>query len=587
MILQSLYQYYQRKAADRAASTSTEGELREGWEWKEIPFVIVLSDDGRFVAIEDTRERKRAKKFHVPMSVERSSNIIPYLLWDNLEYALGANPRNRNDVAKRHQAFRKRIEQEVLPLEIPSVKILLKFLDSDPIQQIEQSSYRDLWQEMLKANPFVTFRIEGFNHQSICDDLVGKWEPRVEDNATFGTCLVTGKRGPIARVHHSVKGVRGANANGAALVSFNERAFWSYGKTQSLNAPVCEEAAFAYTTALNILLGKDSLNKTTLGESTTIAFWADKKSTTDFDMEAEFGWFIADNRDDPDAGTQAVAKLYEAIKTGKLPADSDQRFFVLALAPNAGRIAVRFFRYGTTRQIAHHIWQHFEDLAIVRPPNYPQHPSLYRLMTAIAVQNKLDNVPPNLPAAVTQSILDGTLYPDSLLQACVRRIRATQQVSYYQAAILKAWLNRYHRMYHILQQEITMALDSTNTTPAYVLGRLFAVLERIQEAAQPGINATIRERFFGAAASSPAATFPLLLKLANHHLAKLDNPGQRHNLQKLLTEVMGLLDDIPHSLRLQQQALFALGYYHQRQDFFKSKNAAPEQLEAEQVQQSQ
>jgi len=132
-----------------------------------------------------------------------------------------------------------------------------------------------------------------------------------------------------------------------------------------------------------------------------------------------------------------------------------------------------------------------------------------------------------------------------------------------------------------------MALDSTNTTPAYVLGRLFAVLERIQEAAQPGINATIRERFFGAAASSPAATFPLLLKLSNHHLAKLDNPGQRHNLQKLLTEVMGLLDDIPHSLRLQQQALFALGYYHQRQDFFKSKNAAPEQLEAEQVQQSQ
>ncbi len=567
MILAALYEYYQRKM-----QTASDTLAPFGWEWKEIPYVIVLTQDGNLAAIEETREGKRARTFLVPQSVKRTVGIQAYLLWDNIEYALGANPRQRNDIDARHAAFRQRIEQEVRPLGIKSAQILLRFLDNNPLKQIEQSPYRDIWEQMLKENPFVVFRIRGFDHTSVCDDIRERWLPPTQ--GAVSVCLITGQRTVPARLHGSIKGVRGANANGASLVSFNDAAFWSYGKKQSFNSPVGEEAAFAYTTALNALLNKDSTNKVILGDSVTIAFWADKPSSTDFDLERNFAWYISDSRDDPDAGTQAVRALFEAIESGML-AESNQQFYVLGLAPNAGRIAVRFFRRGTTRTIGKHIWQHFNDLAIVRPPNAPEYPSLYRLLAATAVENKLDNVSPNLPAAVIESILDGSPYPQTLLQGCMRRIRALQTVSYYHAAILKAWLNRYHRLYHNLQKEISMALDPTNTTPAYVLGRLFAALERIQERAQPGINATIRDRYFGAAASSPAATFPLLLKLSNHHLNKLDNVGERINLEKSLGEIMNLLglDGMPRSLPLHDQALFALGYYHQRQKYFEPKQS--------------
>lgn len=562
MILHALYQYYQRKATDPTSNIAP-----FGWEWKEIPYVIVLTPTGTFAAIEETREGKRARQFLVPQSEKRTVGIKAYLLWDNIEYALGANPRGRDDIAQRHAAFLHRIEQEAIPLGSQGAQVLLRFLQSNPIEQIERSADTELWQRMLEENPFVVFRIQNSNHQTICDEIFGKWPPKSSQGPT-SVCLVTGTKSVPARLHQSVKGVRGANANGAALVSFNDAAFWSYGKEQSYNSPVSEEAAFAYTTALNILLSKDSKNKVVLGESTTIVFWAEEHNRqAAFDLESNFAWYIADSQDDPDAGVAAIKALYEAIYTGKL-AQSTENFYVLGLAPNAGRIAVRFFRYGPAALFAQHIYQHFEDLAIIRPPNYPEHPPLYRLLAATAVENKFDNVPPNLPPAVIESILDGKIYPDSLLQACMRRIRATQNVSYYHAAILKAWLNRYHRLYNNLQKEVCMALDTTNTTPAYVLGRLFAVLEKIQEEAQPGINATIRERYYGSASSTPAATFPRLLKLANHHLAKLSNPGRRVNFEKMLAEISAFLDAFPRVLPLHDQALFALGYYHQRQALF-------------------
>ncbi|MCX7937761.1 MAG: type I-C CRISPR-associated protein Cas8c/Csd1, partial [Chlorobi bacterium] len=391
-------------------------------------------------------------------------------------------------------------------------------------------------------------------------------------------CLITGRRAVPARLHPAIKGVRGANANGASLVSFNDPAFCSYGKEQSYNSPVSGEAAFAYTTALNILLERDSRNKVTLGEAVTIVYWSDGSSAEEYDFEGFFGAYIDAPRDNPDQGVEAVKALYDAMHTGKLTS-STQHFYVLGLAPNAGRIAVRFFRHGPTYFFARNIYQHFEDLQIVHGPNEPEHLPLYRLLASTAVEHKIDNVPPNLPSAVIESILDGTPYPLSLLQACIRRMRAERVVRYEHAAILKAWLNRYHRLYHNLSKEITMTLDTTNTAPAYVLGRLFAVLERIQESAQPGINATIRERFYGAASASPAATFPRLLKLANHHLAKIENTGLQVSLDKQLGEVMSLLDGFPLTLPLHDQALFALGYYHQRQAFFTPKQSSTVQTQ--------
>lgn len=570
MILRALYEYYQRKAVDPNSAIAP-----EGWEWKEIPYLIVINSKGRFVAINETREGegrvKRAKKFLVPQSVKRTGGTNANLLWDNIEYALGANPRQRNDVAVRHRAFKQRILGELGEKSIDSVKALMNFLSSDPVKQIEKTISSDLWKQMLEENPFVTFKLDGEEHATLCDDIRNDWKPTSRGNGGGGLCLITGESDvDIARLHPSIKGVRGTNTQGGSLVSFNLAAFNSYGKTQNYNSPMSESATFAYTTALNLLLGKDSQNKAFAGDATTV-FWAEKKGTKQpFDLEENFAWYITDHRDDPDRGVQAVKGLYEAIHTGRL-SQSNERFYVLGLAPNAARISVRFFRQGTVREFGEKIKSHFDDFEIVRSPKDPEYLSLYRILTSIALEYKMDNVPPNLAGAVIESILDGTPYPATLLQQCIRRIRAEQNVTRPRAAILKATINRFNRIHNPQEKEITMGLDPTNTKPGYRLGRLFAVLEKIQEEANPGINATIRDRYYGAASTSPVAVFSQLLKLKNHHLTKLDNPGRRVNFEKMIGEIMSEISELPGHLTLNDQAYFSVGYYHQRQDFFTSK----------------
>jgi CRISPR-associated protein Csd1 len=578
MILSALYNYYHRKAAYRQSGSSQHSATTDvappGWEFKELPYLIVLHPNGSFAAIESTREGKRARKFRVPKAVKRTVQIVPNLLWDNLEYALGKPCKSEPErVQQMHAAFIERIERELGAVQLPSVEAVLAFLRSDPLAQIEHSSYAELWQQMCEENPFITFRIDGAEHACVADDIFGKWSPPVEDGTPEGICLVTGTRNYIERLHPAIKGVRGANSTGASLVSFNAGAFESYGKSQSFNSPVSIEAAFAYTTALNMLLDRDSRNKVVLGD-TTIVFWAEEPSSErTFDLESQFGWYIEQQSDNPDRSIEAVRALFEAHKTGKL-AESTGRFYVLGLAPNAGRVAVRFFRVGTGRQFGEHIRQHFEDLRIVRGPNDPEFLPLRRLLQAVVLQGKLENLAPNLEGQIVESILDGVPYPATLLQQCIRRIRAEQSVTYPRAAILKASLLRLRRMSHHFSSEVTMALDPTNTRPAYLLGRLFAVLERIQEAAQPGINATIRDRFYGAASATPVAVFPQLLKLKNHHIGKLDSPQLVTYFEKLVGQIIEPLTTFPAQLSMQEQAEFALGYYHQRQDFFKPKESA-------------
>jgi len=354
------------------------------------------------------------------------------------------------------------------------------------------------------------------------------------------------------------------------LVSFNADAFNSFGNEQNYNAPISEQAAFAYTTALNALLSKESNQKLQIGDATTV-FWSEKPNFLENSFASLFGFSPKDN---PDMETEAIKALYQSVHTGKLTDGGNTRFYVLGLSPNAGRISVRFWHQDTVDGLSQKIRNYFDDTDI--HPKREKGCALMYLLCNLVLEGKADNLPPNLVGSVMRAILNDAPFPATLLHMAIRRIRAEQDVTRQRAAILKAVLNRSLRqnVTSTNQKEITVSLDPTNHSPGYLLGRLFASLEKIQEDAQPGINATIRDRYYGAASSSPAGVFPLLLKLKNHHLAKLDNQGQKIYHEKRLMEICDGLSYIPSHLNMEAQAYFAIGYYHQRQDFFTKKNQA-------------
>jgi CRISPR-associated protein Csd1 len=386
---------------------------------------------------------------------------------------------------------------------------------------------------------------------------------------------VTGDSAPIERLHTSIKGVWGAQTSGANIVSFNARAFESYGRTerQGENAPVGKAAAFAYTTALNHLLARDSTQRMQVGDASTV-FWAEKETALEGELLNIFG---EPAKDDPDANTRAVRALYDAVATGRFATpEGENKFHVLGLAPNAARISVRFYHCLPVRELATKIVAYFEDLKMQRGPSDPEFPSLFRLLTAVAAQGKSDNIPPNLGGAILHTVFSGadSLYPRLWLNAAVNRCRAEQHINYLRAAVIKACLNRIIRRDANLEKEFLPMLDTTNANTAYRLGRLFATLERIQESANPNLNATIRDRYYGAASSTPVAVFTTLLRLKNAHVKKLST-GQSIWFEKLIGEVLGPILDFPKHLPLQDQGRFALGYYHQRQAFFTKSPDTP------------
>jgi CRISPR-associated protein Csd1 len=586
MILQALHDYYQRKSLDPDPARRLPAF---GLEEKEIAFVLELTRDGQLAGIKDTRtgvgKQKSATRFLVTKGAKRSSGVAANLLWDNAEYVLGAPDGKKLETAHRngkseeyerrlvemHAAFRARIS--ALPpsaLQDEGVAAVLAFLDHEPLASVATDS---AWPEIAATNPTLTFRL------STDIDLVAQ-RPAVStasadpadaeiDDSTSRPCLVTGDIGPTAQLHTAIKGVWGAQTSGANIVSFNLDAFRSFGKEQGANAPVGSAAAFAYTTALNHLLEKGSRQRMQVGDASTV-FWSQRED--DADME---DWFAEafGQHDDPDARTDRIRALFDAIQTGRFDgARGEGRFFVLGLAPNAARIAVRFWHTASLADIAVNIRRWFDDLRIVRGPNDPEYPSLFRLLTAIALQNKADNIPPRLGGDIMRAILTGSPFPATWLNAAVQRSRAEQKVTWLRAAAIRACLNRSIRDANLRrttpEEEIAEVLDKTNPSPAYRLGRLFAVLEKIQEEASPGLNATIRDRYYGAASSTPVAVFTTLLRLKNHHLAKLPNRGRAVNLEKLTGEIIDGIDEFPRHLALPDQGRFAVGYYHQRQAFF-------------------
>ncbi|MDZ4186512.1 MAG: type I-C CRISPR-associated protein Cas8c/Csd1 [Hydrogenophaga sp.] len=586
MILQALNSYYRRKCDDPDPAQRLPAF---GLEQKEIPFILEITATGELVQLRDTRtpqgKKKVAQSFRVPQGVKKTSGVAANLLWDTLEYVLGVDTKGKPErVVEQHTAFVQRIA--LLPVAAQAdtgIQAVRRFLErEDKAPQLEQLQSLPAWAELLEINPVLSFQLHG-DLNLVCQRpavVQAALNVPTDGDERQAMCLVSGQFAPVERLHTAIKGVWGAQTSGANIVSFNARAFESYGKTerQGENAPVSKAAAFAYTTALNHLLRKDSPQRIQVGDASTV-FWADQDSEFESLGADVFG---EPSKDDPDRGTRAVHALLSAVQAGKFAEPEDNRFHILGLAPNAARISIRFYHCLPLPEMAQRITQHFKDLEMVRGLYDQPYPSLFRLLTAVALQNKADNIPPNLGGAIVDAIFAGpdVPYPAMWLNTAVGRSRAEQNVTYLRAAAIKACLNRHirrstasdqaHPISTPLEKEFLPMLDLDNTSPAYRLGRLFAALERIQEAAAGGpgqLNATIRDRYYGAASSTPVAVFTTLLRLKNAHLKKL-TIGQSVNFEKLLAEILGPVTDFPAHLSLPDQGRFALGYYHQRQAFF-------------------
>lgn len=556
MILQALCDYYERKP-----------DLpRLGFETKAIPFVIEINSAGQLVQIEDTRtiegKKKIARNFLVPQGVKRASGIAANLLWDNAEYALGETIRDKPDrVQEQHAAFRARLDRLAAKTDDAGLLAVRTFLNAPDKARL---IINPLWPEILETNSILTFRLNG-DLELVCQRPDVRSALNVtESDAKEITCSISGETDAFERLHTAIKGVWGAQTSGANIVSFNLNAFNSYGKEQGGNAPVGKRAAFAYTTALNYLLSKESTQRIQVGDASTV-FWSEKHT----DLEDSFAdLFDEPPKDDPAKQTRAIEALFKTPQTGALGDEGgNTRFYVLGLAPNAARISVRFWHVGTVAEMSARIRQHFADLEIVHANFGKPYLSLFRLLKSIATQEDSKNIPPNLAGEFMRAILAGLPYPQTLLQAAVRRIRAEREVNYPRAALIKACLNRQARYSPSKEKEIAVSLDDSNTNPGYRIGRLFAALEKIQEEASPGLNATIRDRFYGAASSTPVTVFANLMKLKNHHIAKLEE-GRKRYFEKLIGQIMSDINDFPAHLSLADQGRFAIGYYHQRQAFF-------------------
>lgn len=592
MILQSLANYYDRK---RKLEPQSVPPL--GFEKNAISFVVVIDPDGSFVNLEDWREgegkRKHGKALFVPQSKDRpgiDSWKTAFLLWDHPRYVLGL-PKEGDDKEtppKRLEVFRQRIlESFPDPSVETGINAVVRFYEKP--ENFKRLQGNSLWPQIEQTNGNISFRLRDTS-ELVCQSPIVRdkvmQQFKGDTGLGVGQCLINGQHEAIAELHPATP-VQGSQAT-AKIHSFNLPAFNSYGKEQGANAPVSKRAAFAYTTALNYLIGTRNRQSgkqcIRVGDASTV-FWADKPNA----LEDNFSdIFDEPRKDDPDQNTRALESLYKAPQQGIAPiADRKTGFFVLGLSPNAARIVIRFWYIGTVADVARNILQHFEDLRLVHGERDKPNLTLRSLLNATAPatmkypKGDPDKVPPNLGGETMRAILECLPYLATLLQGAVRRIRAEKEVSYPRAAVVKAYLNRARQMY---EKELTMSLDENNTDVAYLLGRLFFVLEEAQWAAHstkanPGTNTTIRDRFYGAASATPITVFPQLLRLYPHHISKAAKSGRKGitvRIEKLVDAITSKLpatNPFPSYMAISDQGRFAVGYYHQRHDFFSSNHS--------------
>lgn len=583
MILQALNDYYQR------LRTQDVGIASPGYSQEKISYVLVLSSAGELVDVQDVRvpagKKLQPKLISAPQPEKRTSGVKSNFLWDKTSYVLGVSAKEGGRSAQEHQAFKELHCNLLADNTDPSLQALLKFLAQWTPDQFQLPRFNA---EMLDSN--LVFRLDGqmqYLHDTPAAQAI--WS-RLQASADSkeGMCLVTGQRQPLARLHPAIKGVNGAQSSGASIVSFNLESFSSYGKAQGDNAPVSEQAAFAYTTVLNHLLRRDESNRQRLqiGDA-SVVFWAEAANVAQADAAETLFWEMLDPPADDASETNNLRRALEKVARGCALRELDPkledntRLYVLGLSPNASRLSIRFWETGSLHSFALRLAEHFQDLAL-QPQPWKTEPAMWCLLRATAPfrngESEDKNIPPQLAGELTRAILTGSRYPRSLLNTIIMRLRADGDISGTRVALCKAVLARDLRLgVKGIHEEIPMSLDKEASHVGYRLGRLFAVLESAQHHALGGkVNATIRDRYYGAASATPATVFPMLLRNTQNHLSKVrkEKPGLAVTLEKEISEIIdGLPPQFPRSLRLEDQGRFAIGYYHQSQARFgHSKN---------------
>ena len=573
MILHALTRYYQRKAA-------SDGNVApEGFENKEIPFVIVLDKAGKFIQLEDTREqqgkKKIGRKFLVPKGLGRAgskSYEVSNILWDHYGYVL-AHPKEDDEKSdiwaqNQHKSFIAKVDElkQALPDDVGIQAVSAFLAQADEVAKVRLA---EGWQECAKIKGCnLSFRLVDESVALVCQSkavqaYLAAAKAEVSDGIQEGICLVTGKKTTIARLHNAVKGV---NAKPSPFTSVNLAAFESYGKQQGFIFPVGEQTMFEYTTALNMLL--DGENRFRIGEVSVVC-WSEKPTPLESKVALRIN---GGGKDNPDAHIDEVKALYKSLHNGKyMEPNGKDKFYLLGLSPNSARIVVRFWHETTVAALSENIARWYDDLQIVRGEKsiYPEFMPLMRLLCGLVLDGKAENLPPDLIANVTQSALANRPLPVGLLQIALRRNKAEQKITYGRAALIKAYLNRAIRSGSLKNtKELSMSLDRERNDIGYVLGRLFAVLEKTQSEANPSLNATIGDRYFGSASSTPIAVFGTLMRLSPHHLSKLEYEGRAVHLKWEIGQILDKCQKFPNHLNLEQQGLFAIGYYHETQFLF-------------------
>lgn len=587
MILTALNNYYGRLVEQGNPDVPPYGYSPEN-----ISYCLVIDREGALidvVSLLDTTEKKpRPSVYLVPQPPKRASNVAPCFLWDKSSYVLGLTSSEKDKDIHRarqtHEKFKEYHRHWLEGEDDVGLQALLAFLDRwDP----EDETFVNLVPiDALDTN--LVFRLDeelGFLHQRDGAKAIRDRQLASPDQQTQ-TCLVTGELAPVAALHPTIKGVNGAQSSGASLVSFNLSAFESHGKKQGMNAPVSERAAFGYGTALNYLLRRDPKNRQRLqiGDS-TVVFWAEAESPQEAEASEDFlGGLLLPPTNSEDLDNPEVERLHatlnkvaagEPLQNLNLQLNPNTRIYILGLAPNAARLSVRFWEVDTLERFIQRIGEHYRDL-LLQPVPWKKPPSIWRLLLeTVPYRNgkaKSDDVAPHLAGELTRAILTGRRYPRHLLTHMIMRMRADGHLSSLRVALCKAILVRDQRLGSIKDKEIPVSLDIDNRDPGYVLGRLFATLESVQRAALGGkVNATIRDRYYGAASATPASVLPVLLRNAQSHFSKVrkEKPGLAVNLEKQTGAIMELLPaEFPKTLGLEEQGRFAIGYYHQRNEIF-------------------